>query len=120
MFDTEKPFHCATRWEGFFFVSKAETHNTSDARAAVAPGTENPQVRKGLTVQRSPSIARKAVGGIFLLISSPSEGAARRVMRGRRYVPDVTPEALCDAQIAYLDVEANRSMQSAWRNISKP
>jgi hypothetical protein len=84
MFDTEKPFHCATRWEGFFFISKAETHNTSDARAAVAPGTENPQVRKGLTVQRSPSIARKAVGGIFLLISSPSEGAARRVMCVRR------------------------------------
>jgi hypothetical protein len=43
MFDTEKPFHCATRWEGFFFISKAETHNTSDARAAVAPGDENPQ-----------------------------------------------------------------------------
>ena len=25
----------------FFFISKAKTHNTSDARAAVAPGTEN-------------------------------------------------------------------------------
>ena len=71
------PLH-AKQWEGFSFnfISKRGSCQKSDARAAVAPGTENPQVRQGLTRQRSPSIARKAVGGIFLLISFPSEGAA--------------------------------------------
>ena len=49
----------AKQWEGFSFnfISKRGSCQKSDARAAVAPGTENPQVRQGLTVQRSPSIA---------------------------------------------------------------
>lgn len=74
MLDTEKPFHCATRWEGFFLIPR-QRHTTSQMRVRRSHQERKTRRRGNAFRNKEALLAHMALGGLFfeylLMLSNP-------------------------------------------------